>query len=229
MENFRTFLRTRRSIRRFKTDPVPDSVLRDILHTATYAPSAHNRQPWRFIVLTDSSAKTHLSDAMAEEFLRDLEKDNLSPEEITKRVTKSKERITGAPVVVILCVDMSEMDNYPDERRRKAEYIIGIQSAANAGMQLLLAAHAEGLGGVWVCSPMFAQETVQEALNISNNGNRKPCSCLGYPVEIPAFQGRKPIWRKLWNFSSTVDIYVAHEIDPLNIETSGYIYCLSNS
>ena len=90
MENLRTFLRTRRSIRRFKTDPVPDSVLRDILHTATYAPSAHNRQPWRFIVLTDSPAKKHLSDAMAGEFQRDLEKDNLAPEEIAKRVNKSR-------------------------------------------------------------------------------------------------------------------------------------------
>lgn len=193
MENFRTFLRTRRSIRRFKTDPVPDSVLRDILHTATYAPSAHNRQPWRFIVLTDSSAKTHLSDAMAEEFQRDLEKDNLAAEEIAKRVAKSKERITGAPVVIILCVDMSEMDNYPDERRRKAEYIIGIQSAANAGMQLLLAAHAAGLGGVWICSPMFAQETVQKALNISEMWEPQAMFLLGYPVEIPAFRGRKPI------------------------------------
>ena len=204
MENIRTFLRTRRSIRRFKTDPVPDSVLRDILHTATYAPSAHNRQPWRFIVLTDSSAKKHLSDAMAEEFLRDLEKDNLSPEEIAKRVTKSRERITGAPVVVVLCVDMTEMDNYPDERRRKAEYIIGIQSAANAGMQLLLAAHAEGLGGVWVCSPMFAQETVQEALNISKQWEPQAMFLLGYPLEIPAFRGRKAI-EEVVEFSSTVD------------------------
>ena len=177
MENLRTFLRTRRSIRRFKTDPVPDSVLRDILHTATYAPSAHNRQPWRFIVLTDSPAKKHLSDAMAGEFQRDLEKDNLAPEEIAKRVNKSRERITGAPVVVILCVDMSEMDEYPDTRRKKAEYIIATQSAANAGMQLLLAAHAEGLGGVWVCSPMFAQETVQEALKISKVWEPQECSC----------------------------------------------------
>ena len=193
MENLRTFLRTRRSIRRFKPDPVPDSVLRDILHTATFAPSAHNRQPWRFIVLTDSSAKTHLSDAMAEEFQRDLEKDSLAPEEIAKKVAKSKERITGAPVVVILCVDMSEMDNYPDDRRKKAEYIIGIQSAANAGMQLLLAAHAEGLGSVWICSPMFAQETVQEALSISKMWEPQAMFLLGYPLEIPAFRGRKAI------------------------------------
>ncbi len=213
MENLRTFLRTRRSIRRFKTDPVPDSVLRDILHTATFAPSAHNRQPWRFIVLTDSSAKTHLSDAMAEEFQRDLEKDNLPPEEITKRVNKSRERITGAPIVVILCVDMSEMDNYPDERRKKAEYIIGIQSAANAGMQLLLAAHAEGLGGVWVCSPMFAQEIVQEALNISKQWEPQAMFLLGYPLEIPAFRGRKAI-EEVMKFSTSEEqaIYETDEL-----------------
>ncbi len=213
MENLRTFLRTRRSIRRFKTDPVPDSVLRDILHTATYAPSAHNRQPWRFIVITDSSAKTHLSDAMAEEFLRDLEKDNLPPEEITKRVNKSRERITGAPVVVVLCMDMSEMDNYPDERRKKAEYIIGIQSAANAGMQLLLAAHAEGLGGVWVCSPMFAQEIVQNALNISKQWEPQAMFLLGYPLEIPAFRGRKAI-EEVMKFSTSEEqaIYETDEL-----------------
>jgi F420 biosynthesis protein FbiB-like protein len=203
-EDFHSFLRTRRSIRRFKTDLVPDSVLRDILHTATYAPSAHNRQPWRFIVLTDFPAKKHLSDAMAEEFQRDLEKDNLPPDEIKKRINKSRERITGAPVVIILCVDMSEMDEYPDTRRKKAEYIIATQSAANAGMQLLLAAHAEGLGGVWVCSPMFAQDTVQEALNISKMWEPQAMFLLGYPVEIPAFRGRK-VLQEVVEFSLTVD------------------------
>jgi len=72
-----TFLRTRRSIRRFKPDPVPDSVIEEILTTATFAPSAHNRQPWRFCVLTDLSVKQKLADAMAIEFERDLEQDKL--------------------------------------------------------------------------------------------------------------------------------------------------------
>jgi coenzyme F420-0:L-glutamate ligase / coenzyme F420-1:gamma-L-glutamate ligase len=191
--SLRDLLRTRRSVRRFKTDPVPDSVLRDILHTATFAPSAHNRQPWRFVVLTDSQAKIHLSDAMAEEFQRDLEQDQVPPEEIAKRVNRSRERITSAPVVVILCLDMSEMDEYPDTRRKKAEYIIATQSAANAGMQLLLAAHAEGLAGVWVCSPMFAQETVQKALNISSKWEPQAMFLLGYPIETPALRERKPL------------------------------------
>ncbi|MEW5941732.1 MAG: nitroreductase family protein, partial [Chloroflexota bacterium] len=49
------FLRTRRSIRRFKPDPVPGEVVSRILATATYAPSAHNLQPWRFIVINPRS------------------------------------------------------------------------------------------------------------------------------------------------------------------------------
>jgi len=188
-----TFLRTRRSIRRFKTDPVPDSVLKEILHTATFAPSAHHRQPWRFVVLTESNAKHHLAESMADEFQQDLEKDKLPRQEIERRVDKSRQRITSAPVVVILCVEMSEMDNYPDARRRNAEYIIATQSAANAGMQLLLAAHAEGLGGVWVCSPMFAQEIVQTALDISKSWEPQAMFLLGYPVEIPELRARKPL------------------------------------
>ncbi|HMZ08692.1 MAG TPA: nitroreductase family protein [Anaerolineales bacterium] len=186
-------MRTRRSIRRFRPDPVPDSSIRNILHTATFAPSAHNRQPWRFVVLTKSTTKEHLSEAMSREFQKDLEKDNFSREEIEKRVARSRERITGAPVVILLCLEMSEMDTYPDRRRNKAEYMIAAQSASNAGMQLLLAAHAEGLGGVWVCSPMFAQETVQKALALSKAWEPQAMFLLGYPVEIPALRERKNI------------------------------------
>jgi coenzyme F420-0:L-glutamate ligase / coenzyme F420-1:gamma-L-glutamate ligase len=47
------FLRARRSVRRFKTDLIPAPVIQRIIETATYAPSAHNLQPWRFAVVTD--------------------------------------------------------------------------------------------------------------------------------------------------------------------------------
>jgi coenzyme F420-0:L-glutamate ligase / coenzyme F420-1:gamma-L-glutamate ligase len=172
---------------------VPDSVLKEILHTATFAPSAHHRQPWRFVLIKDLASKKHLSDAMAQEFQRDLEKDKLSVEEIEKRVNRSRERIANAPVVIMLCVDMSEMDDYPDEQRKKAEYLIATQSVANAGMQLLLATHAEGLGGVWVCSPMFAQETVQRALKISKTWEPQAMFLIGYPQVIPEARARKPL------------------------------------
>ena len=95
---------------------------------------------------------------MAKEFELDLGADSLPPEEIKKKITRSRDRIITAPVIIILCVDMSDMDTYPDTRRKKAEYLMASQSAAGAGMQLLLAAHAEGLGGVWVLSLIHISE-----------------------------------------------------------------------
>ena len=185
------FLRSRRSIRRFKPDPVPDSVIENILTTATFAPSAHNRQPWRFCVVTDVSVKQKLADAMAIEFKHDLEQDQLPPTEIQKRTKRSRERMTAAPVLVILCLDMSEMDVYPDKTRKQAEFRMAMQSVANAGMQLMLAAHAEGLGSVWVCSPLFVQETIQSVLNLPKTWEPQAMFFVGYPDVIPDVRERK--------------------------------------
>ena len=194
-EDLHHFLRTRRSIRRFKSDPIPDSIIEDILTTATFAPSAHNRQPWRFSVVTDAAQpiKEKLADEMIKKFQQELENDKLSPDEISRRVVRSKERILSAPVVIVLSVDMSDMDTYPDKHRRKAEYIMATQSVANAGMQLLLASHAEGLGSVWVCSPLFAQKTVQDVLNLPKTWEPQAMYFLGYPIETPQARERKPI------------------------------------
>ncbi|MEP7134331.1 MAG: nitroreductase family protein [Chloroflexota bacterium] len=191
--DLQNFLRTRRSIRRFKPDPVSDSVIQNILTTATFAPSAHNRQPWRFCIVTDVSVKTKLADAMASEFERDLETDKLPQPEIQKRTARSRERIIAAPVVIILSVDMSDMDVYPDEKRNKAEYLMAVQSVANAGMQMLLAAHAERLGGVWVCNPLFVQETVRTVLNLPKTWEPQGMFFIGYPQNIPDVRERKSI------------------------------------
>ncbi len=179
------FLRTRRSIRRFKTDPIPDPVIERILTTATFAPSAHNRQPWRFAVLTTAEAKSCLAESMGADFRRDLEKDKVSENEITRLVNRSRERIMDAPLIVILCADATEMDVYPDPKRQKAEYIMAVQSVANAGTQMLLAIHAEGLGAVWTCGPLFAQETVQEALNLPKTWEPQAMFFAGYSDELP--------------------------------------------
>ncbi|HET8562382.1 MAG TPA: nitroreductase family protein [Candidatus Binatia bacterium] len=187
------FLRSRRSIRRFKPDPVPDSVIQNLLKTATYAPSAHNRQPWRFVVLKEVSVKAQLADAMARDFERDSLRDGLSREKIQPQLKRSKERITSAPAVILLCLEMSEMNAYPDEKRRKAEYSMAVQSVAAAGLQLLLAAHAEGLGGVWACWPLFAQETIQRALNLPESWEPQGIFFVGYPDEGPKARERKSL------------------------------------
>lgn len=180
-EDLHTFLRTRRSVRRFKPDPVPDSVLASILHTATFAPSAHNRKPWRFCVVTDSAVKKKFAEEMAKKFEKDLKADNIPQDAIRKRIARSKERILAAPVVIVLSADMSETDSYPDKRRKKAEQVMATQSVANAGLQLLLAAHAEGLGGVWVCAPLFAPRVAQKILGLPKSWEPQAMFFIGYP------------------------------------------------
>jgi nitroreductase len=99
----------------------------------------------------------------------------------------------SAPVLIVINLDMSEMDVYPDKKRKQAEFRMAMQSVANAGMQLLLAAHAEGLGGVWVCSPLFVQELVQKTLNLPKSWEPQGMFYLGYPEVIPDGRERKSL------------------------------------
>jgi len=122
---------------------------------------------------------------MAADFERDLMQDGVPPEKIQALLKRSKDRITSAPVVILLCLDMSEMDTYPDEKRQFAERMMATQSVATAGLQLLLAAHAEGLGGVWVCSPLFAAETIQKTLTLADSWEPQAMFFIGYPDDTP--------------------------------------------
>lgn len=85
------------------------------------------------------------------------------------------------------------MDSYPDEKRQQAERTMAMQSVAAAGLQLLLAAHAEGLGGVWICAPLFAQETIQKTLNLPETWEPQAMFYIGYPEEKPEPRERKGI------------------------------------
>ncbi len=195
-----SFLQTRRSIRRFKADPVPESVIQNILTTATFAPSAHNRQPWRFAVITTQSSKENLANAMAADFERDLRLDGVPLERIQVQINRSKERIVSAPLAILLCLDMSEMDSYPDENRSQAERTMAVQSVAAAGLQLLLAVHAEGLGGVWACWPLFAQETIREVLELPTTWEPQAMFFIGYADELPKTREKKPLGDIVKNF-----------------------------
>jgi len=68
-----------------------------------------------------------------------------------------------------------------------------VQSVAAAGMQLLLAAHAEGLGGVWACWPLFAVETIQKTLDLPDKWESQGIFFLGFPEVIPEARERKPL------------------------------------
>jgi coenzyme F420-0:L-glutamate ligase / coenzyme F420-1:gamma-L-glutamate ligase len=180
--NLHDFLRTRRSIRRFDSRDVDQEILTRILETATHAPSAHNRQPWRFAVLTQPEPKSRLSSLLSAEFRRDLAADGLPEAEVDAQAQRSQNRITSAPVIIVLCMDRSEMDVYPDEKRSRAEQTMAIQSVAAAGLQLQLAAHAEGLASVWACWPLFSPEAVCTALNLPESWEPQAMFFVGYPA-----------------------------------------------
>jgi F420 biosynthesis protein FbiB-like protein len=143
--------------------------------------------------VTDVSAKAKLAAGMAIDFERDLRRDGVAQEKIEAQIHRSKDRIASAPVLILLCLDMSEMDSYPDDKRQHAERTMAMQSVAAAGLQLLLGAHAEGLGGVWVCSPLFAQETIQKTLDLPQTWEPQGMFFIGYPSEIPEIRERKNV------------------------------------
>ena len=183
-----TFLRTRRSIRRFKPDPVPESVIEEILTTATFAPSAHNRQPWRFVVVTVSSVKGRLGKAVTDKMRVDMKTQGASETEIEKRVATSFRRMDEAPVVIVLCRDKDDVRVDTPE-----ETAMGVQSTAAAGLQLLLAVHAEGLGSNWICWPLYAQEETRAVLNLPQTWEPQAFYFLGYPDEVSELKDRKPL------------------------------------
>ncbi len=193
VESLLSWLSERRSVRRFQVEPIPQAVIERILEAATWAPSAHNRQPWRFAVLIQPQAKARLAERMGEEFKRDLTADGLPAENVEAQVTRSRQRILEAPVVVVLCLDSTLGDAYPDAERQQAEYLMGVQGVAMAGDHLLLAAHAEGLGGVWMCAPLFAPQAVREALDLPPEWQPQALILLGYPAKIPPKQARRPV------------------------------------
>ncbi|RMG82561.1 MAG: nitroreductase family protein, partial [Chloroflexi bacterium] len=137
---------SRRSIRRYSSKLVPQALLEHLLTAAIWAPSAHNRQPWRFAVIRSPEYKHQLAHAMGKRLKADLQADNVPPEVIERDVTRSYERITSAPVLVLVCLSMADMDTYADEQRNHNEYVMAVQSVAMAAQNLLLAAHDSGLG-----------------------------------------------------------------------------------
>ena len=185
-----TFLRSRRSIRHFKQVSVSNDIIQRILETATWAPSAHNQQPWRFIIVTTDEAKMHLAESIAAKFQKDMTKDRLSAAIIQARVQKTICRATQAPVIIVLCLNRKKVKSQPDRVRRQAELLMSVQSVAMTGLQILLAAHAEGLGGNWICWPLFATKETRGALGLASELDPQAMIFLGYPAETPEIPAR---------------------------------------
>jgi F420 biosynthesis protein FbiB-like protein len=109
--------------------------------------------------------------------------DGDDPQDIEQDVARSYARLTGAPVLIIVCISMSDMDVYPDPRRAHYEWTMATQSAAMATQNLLLLAHAEGLAACWVCAPLFVSDLVRDTLNLPGDWEPQGLITLGYAAE----------------------------------------------
>lgn len=187
-------VKSRRSIRSFKQINVSRDVICAVMELARWAPSAHNAQPWRFIVIDDDEVKVKLAAEMGKAWLSDMRKDGVPRDEAERIVElESWERITKSPVVVIACLTMEDMDEYPDSRRQKAEYVMAVQSVAAYVQTMLLTAHYHGLSACWICAPLFCQGAVKKVLRLPRKLEPQAMIVMGYADEKPLPPSRKSL------------------------------------
>src|SRR4051794_21094663 len=176
-------LRGRRSVRNYRAEMVPRRLIETVLAAAARAPSPHHSAPWRFVVLTEPAARRRLADAMGNAWRRDLAADGLDGERIGRLVERSRQRLLGAPVLVVLCITAERFDRYPDTRRQLAERLMFAHSVGAAIQNAMLAAHAAGLASCWMCAPLFCPEAVVTCLELPPELQPQALLTLGNAAE----------------------------------------------
>jgi F420 biosynthesis protein FbiB-like protein len=189
-DNFLNLLMNRRSIRWYLPRQVDEALLRTVVEAGRWAPSAHNRQPWRLVVLTDPDTKLRLAQAMADRLRRERIADGDDASEIDADVKRSVEKLQQAAALIVVCMTMEAMDRYADERRNSLERVMAVQSTAMAGQNMLLMAQKLGLGACWVCAPLFADEEAIDVLNCPQDWEPQGLIMLGWPQTIPPARKR---------------------------------------
>jgi coenzyme F420-0:L-glutamate ligase/coenzyme F420-1:gamma-L-glutamate ligase len=188
----------RRSVRRFTDRPVAREQIQAILGAARWAPSPHGRQPWRFAVLTQPQTTARLAAAMGAEWEATLAQDGEPPEVVARRMAASRARIRAAPAIILPCLYLADLDQYPDVERQAAETTMAIQSLGAAIQNMLLVAYHDGLDMGWMCAPLFCQSVVQAALELPAGWLPHALLPLGYAAAAPQRRPRRPLDELVW-------------------------------
>lgn len=191
--DLQAIIKGRRSVRRYQDRPVPRELVMEVLEAARWAPSPHGRQPWRFAVLTRDAPKQRLAEAMGDEWRRQLAFDGQDAATIELRRRKSHERIVRAPVVIISCLYLADVDVYPDAERNAAEATMAVQSLGCAVQNMLLMAYSLGLDSGWMCAPLFCPTVVVDALGLDPRLTPHALITLGYAAADPLRRPRLPL------------------------------------
>lgn len=188
-------MRTRRSIRAWQERPIAREHLERLLEAAIAAPSADNLQPWRFVVL-QGERKQELA-GLVRHFADGLQP-GLNPVLWVHRagIRRTAGLIAAAAAVVTAWATFSPEDAALRVATRGDlaplfSWTMVVQSVAAAVQNLLLEAHALGLGAVWMGYPNLAGREIKEWLKA--DGVLQATIALGYPAESPAPRRRKPV------------------------------------
>lgn len=182
----------RRSVRAFQSRPVPRGVIEQAIAAAGWAPSPHGRQPWRFAIVETAARRTALADAMAATWLAQLALDGQDETIIQTRLEKSRQRLQQAPVLIVPCLYLDDLDVYPDPDRQAAEATMAIQSLGAAIQNLLLTVYAAGLDAGWMCAPLFCPDVVRDALALDSALIPHALIPVGYAAKDPVRRDRLP-------------------------------------
>jgi coenzyme F420-0:L-glutamate ligase/coenzyme F420-1:gamma-L-glutamate ligase len=193
-------IKKRRSVRKYLPQMVPKDAILEVLVAAGWAPSAHNSQPWRFIILENPSVKHELAEAMADAWVADVEIDGGKID--AKMKQERVDRFANAPALILACTVMDGLRKFSDQQRKMFERDLSQQSLGAALQNVLLTAHALGFGACWFCAPGFCKETVRKILGIPEAVEPEAFVIIGYPAETPTMPPKKPIgeycFRDMW-------------------------------
>lgn len=185
-------VRGRRSVRVFEDRAVPRELIEQAIAAAGWAPSPHGRQPWRFAVVESPARRAALADAMAATWQSQLELDGQDAAVVQVRLDKSRQRLHNAPVLIVPCLYLAELDPYPDPDRQGAEATMAIQSLGAAIQNLLLTVYAAGFDAGWMCAPLFCPDIVREALALAPALTPHAILTVGYAAKDPVRRDRLP-------------------------------------
>lgn len=188
-----SIVRGRRSVRAFLPDPLPEDVVRNAIEAAGWAPSPHGRQPWRFAVVECAERRAGLAEAMAATWDEQLRLDGQDEEIVRIRLAKSKQRLIEAPVLVIPCLYLADLDVYPDGDRQAAEEIMAIQSLGAAIQNFLLSIYASGFDAGWMCAPLFCPDVVRDYLGLDTRLNPHALLPVGNAAKDPVRRPRMSV------------------------------------
>jgi nitroreductase len=188
-------IRARRSIRQFSDRAVGREDIARLLEAARWAPSNHNRQPWRFLVIEDKSQITRLAEVVRQGL---SEKLKALPETAATYVGEFTQHATFFANAPVLLVGL-----HKQPVRVSAPLMAGLKnpdlvsgdplSVAMAVQNLLLAAQTLGLGTCVLTAPLLAQEALAGSLNLPAGHDLTCLVALGHPAESPVPPRRKTI------------------------------------